>query len=81
MHRGRDVRRLHGDAVGVSDVARVDRGAATALYFSVYYAAGAIGAYLPGRAWEAWGWHGVAVVGMTALAIAAVSLGLVRPLR
>ena len=40
--------------LGVSDVARVDRGAATALYFSVYYGAGALGAYLPGLAWETW---------------------------
>ena len=34
--------------LGVSDVARVDRGAATALYFGIYYAGGALGAYLPG---------------------------------
>ena len=67
--------------LGVSDVARVDRGAATALYFSIYYAAGALGAYLPGRAWEAWGWHGVAAVGIAALAVAAAGLGLVRPTR
>ena len=35
--------------LGVSDVARVDRGAATALYFGIYYAGGALGAY-PARA-------------------------------
>ena len=33
--------------LGVGDVARTDRGAASALYFSVYYASGALGAYLP----------------------------------
>ena len=38
--------------LGVSDVARVDRGAASALYFGIYYACGALGAYLPGLAWE-----------------------------
>jgi YNFM family putative membrane transporter len=67
--------------LGVSDVARVDRGAATALYFSIYYGAGALGAYLPGLAWEAWGWQGVAAVGIAALTVAAVALGLARPPR
>ena len=38
--------------LGISDVARVDRGAATALYFSIYYTLGALGAWSresPGR--------------------------------
>lgn len=51
--------------LGVSDVARVDRGAATALYFGVYYTGGALGAYLPGLAWQEWGWGGVATVGLS----------------
>ena len=66
--------------LGISDVARVDRGAATALYFSIYYGLGALGAYVPGVAWQEWGWHGVAAVGFLALlvavgALAAASLG------
>jgi YNFM family putative membrane transporter len=65
--------------LGVSDVARVDRGAATALYFGIYYAAGALGAYLPGLAWEAWGWLGVAIAGLAALAVAAAALGIAAP--
>jgi YNFM family putative membrane transporter len=65
--------------LGVSDVARVDRGAATALYFGIYYAAGALGAYLPGLAWEAWGWRGVAAAGLAALAVAAAALGIAAP--
>lgn len=60
--------------LGVSDVAPVDRGAATALYFSVYYGAGALGAYVPGLAWQAWGWIGVAATGIVALAIAATGI-------
>lgn len=60
--------------LGVGDVARSDRGAATALYFSAYYGAGALGAYAPGLAWEAWGWTGVAVLGLVALALAALGL-------
>ena len=51
---------VHGGQLGISDVARVDRGAATALYFSIYYSLGALGAYVPGLAWQAWGWGGVA---------------------
>ena len=46
--------------LGLGDVVRADRGAATALYFSIYYGAGAVGAYLPGLAWQEWGWGGVA---------------------
>ena len=57
--------------LGVSDVARVDRGAATALYFCFYYGAGALGAYLPGLAWQEWGWGGVATTGLVALLLAA----------
>ena len=57
--------------LGVGDVARTDRGSASALYFTIYYGAGALGAYLPGLAWERWGWGGVATVGLVALALAA----------
>src|SRR6478736_4578132 len=61
--------------LGISDVARVDRGAATALYFSIYYSLGALGAYVPGLAWQAWGWGGVAAVGLVALLVAAAGIG------
>lgn len=60
--------------LGVSDVARSDRGAASALYFSVYYGAGALGAYLPGLAWERSGWGGVVACGIVSLALAGVAL-------
>ena len=60
--------------LGVSDVARVDRGAASALYFSIYDGAGALGAYLPGLAWQEWGWGGVAASGLVALALAAAGI-------
>jgi len=60
--------------LGVSDVARVDRGAATALYFSIYYAGGALGAYVPGLAWQEWGWVGVAATGLAALVVAAAGI-------
>ncbi len=66
--------------LGVGDVARVDRGAATAFYFSAYYGAGALGAYLPGLAWETWGWGGVAACGLVALAVCGVAVAAARSL-
>jgi len=62
--------------LGVGEVASVDRGAATALYFSIYYGSGALGAYVPGHAWQAWGWGGVAAVGLIALATAVVGIAI-----
>jgi MFS transporter, YNFM family, putative membrane transport protein len=67
--------------LGVGEVARSDRGAATALYFSAYYGAGALGAYLPGVAWEVWGWNGVAVCGLCALATCSAAIVVARALR
>jgi YNFM family putative membrane transporter len=57
--------------LGVAAATDVDRGAASAIYFGVYYSTGAFGAYLPGLAWQAWGWNGVALVGLAVLAAAA----------
>ena len=59
--------------LGVLSAADADRGAAAALYFCIYYTSGALGAYLPGLAWQAWGWNGVAACGVGAL-VAAVCL-------
>jgi len=64
--------------LGVGDVARTNRGAASALYFSAYYSCGAIGAYVPGLAWEAWGWDGVAALGLGSLAVAMAALATTR---
>ena len=60
--------------LGVAEAATVDRGAASAVYFSLYYGIGSLGAYLPGLAWERYAWDGVAVTGFTALAIAGTVL-------
>ncbi len=60
-----------GAQIGVGDVARFDRGAATAIFYSIYYVGGALGAYIPGLAWQGWGWWGVAGVGLTALTLGA----------
>ncbi len=67
--------------LGVAGSASVDRGAASAVYFSLYYAIGSLGAYLPGLAWERYGWEGVAVTGFAALAAAAAVLLLAGALR
>lgn len=60
--------------LGVGEVARADRGAASAFFFSAYYTVGAVGAYAPGLAWERWGWGGVVACDAAALAVAAVAL-------
>jgi YNFM family putative membrane transporter len=60
--------------IGVAEATEVDRGAAAAVYFSLYYFAGAIGAYVPGLAWERFNWNGVAASGFLVLAFAATVL-------
>jgi YNFM family putative membrane transporter len=45
--------------LGSATSTSADRGVASAMYFSVYYASGALGGYLPGLAWERWRWDGV----------------------
>jgi len=56
--------------IGVGTARGVRRGAASAVYYSVYYGAGAAGAFVPGLAWQAAGWVGVVSVCGTALAVA-----------
>ncbi|MEI7759435.1 MAG: MFS transporter [Thermoleophilia bacterium] len=63
--------------LGIGEVAPSDRGAATALFYAIYYMSGALGAYLPGRAWEEWGWTGVAVSSLAMLVVASIILGAV----
>jgi YNFM family putative membrane transporter len=61
--------------LGVAEASDVDRGTASALYFSIYYFTGAVGGYLPGLAWERFHWLGVTCTGWAAVSIAAVVLG------
>lgn len=65
--------------LGVAASTDVDRGTASGLYFSCYYGAGALGAYLPGLAWQAWGWPGVALLAVTVLVAAGVALAAPLP--
>ena len=60
--------------IGVAQASRVDRGTASGIYFTFYYLSGAVGAYLPGLAWQAWRWHGVALLALASLAAAAALL-------
>jgi MFS transporter, YNFM family, putative membrane transport protein len=60
--------------LGVAAAADEERGAATAVYFTLYYLAGALGGYLPGLAWERFAWPGVAATGFAAVALAGVVL-------
>jgi YNFM family putative membrane transporter len=67
--------------IGVATSTRVDRGAASAVYFSCYYASGALGAYVPGLAWQAWGWDGVVALVAGAMVVAATALAVKLPAR
>ncbi len=64
--------------LGVTMSADVDRGAASAVYFSIYYGSAALGAYLPGLAWQAWRWNGIVGVGLAATTLAALALTAAR---
>ncbi len=67
--------------LGVAEASAVDRGVASAVYFSIYYTSSAVGGYLPGLAWEAWGWPGVAALALAVLATAATLLLAASPVR
>jgi YNFM family putative membrane transporter len=60
--------------LGVALSLERDRDRATALYYSVFYVAVGLGAFLPGLAWERWGWGGVAGVGFGTFTVALVAL-------
>jgi YNFM family putative membrane transporter len=60
--------------IGVAQSSQVDRGTSSGIYFTFYYLSGAVGAYLPGLAWQAWRWHGVALLALASLAAAAALL-------
>ena len=60
--------------LGVADATEQDRGLASALYFSSYYVAGALGSYVPGLAFERWEWPGVAALALAAYAIGATAV-------
>jgi MFS transporter, YNFM family, putative membrane transport protein len=62
--------------VGVGAATEQDRGLATAVYFSAYYLAGAIGCWLPGLAWQRWEWTGVAAMALVAYALGLTALAL-----
>jgi YNFM family putative membrane transporter len=62
--------------LGVAAASDVDRGTASAVYFSLYYLTGAVGGYVPGLAWERYRWTGVALTGWVVLALAATVLAL-----
>lgn len=55
-----------------------NRGVAATIYLTGYYGAAAVGAFLPGEAWAAWGWDGILAVAATALTVALVAGLLVR---
>jgi YNFM family putative membrane transporter len=72
----------------VNETAREAKGGASALYLAFYYLGGTLGSWLPGLAWQRWGWAGVAGSSLLALGAAALAMsilcrreGAVRPLQ
>lgn len=64
--------------IGISTARGVRVGGASSLYYSIYYSAGSLGAFLPGLAWQGFGWDGVALAcgGAIVVAAAGVLLGI-----
>ncbi len=60
--------------LGVSGAGGSDRGVASAVYFTLYYTAGAVAGFVPGLAWERVQWPGVAALAVAALAVGLVAL-------
>jgi YNFM family putative membrane transporter len=60
--------------LGVAGSTDRDRGLASAVYYSSYYVAGALGSYLPGLAWESGGWSGVWALDVAAYLIALTAI-------
>jgi YNFM family putative membrane transporter len=72
----------------VNETAREAKGGASALYLAFYYLGGTLGSWLPGLAWQRWGWSGVAGTSLLALGAAALAVStlcrrdrVVRPLQ
>jgi YNFM family putative membrane transporter len=63
--------------LGLAAIARTDRGLASAMYYSVYYMAGAAGGFVPGLAWEIWGWPGVTAMVLASFALSLLALGVI----
>ena len=60
--------------LGVAGATAQDRGLATALYFTAYYAAGGLGGFVPGLAYESRGWAGLVALGLAVVAAGAVAV-------
>ena len=60
--------------IGVATASESDQGSASAIYYSCYYTCGAFAGFLPGVAWQWWGWPGVTGVALAVLAPTTVVL-------
>jgi YNFM family putative membrane transporter len=58
----------------VNETAREAKGGANALYLAFYYLGGTLGSWLPGLAWQRWGWAGVAGSSLLAIGVAALAV-------
>ena len=63
----------------INRMAPQDKGAVNGLYLSCYYMGGALGSYLPGLIYTAWGWTAFILFLMASLLLSvAATLGLER---
>ncbi|HZB75533.1 MAG TPA: MFS transporter [Solirubrobacteraceae bacterium] len=67
--------------LGVAGATEQDRGLATALYFTAYYAAGGLGGFLPGLAYEAREWRGLVALGLAVVVASALAVAAGRRAR
>jgi YNFM family putative membrane transporter len=58
----------------VNEAAREAKGGANALYLASYYLGGTLGSWIPGLAWQRWGWAGVVAASLSALGAAAIAV-------
>lgn len=63
--------------VALGSVTHISLGTASAVYYSLYYGAGSLGAFGPGVAWESHGWVGPATLTAGVLLVGLAGLGLV----
>jgi MFS transporter, YNFM family, putative membrane transport protein len=60
--------------LGVAAAGDLDRGVASAVYFTLYYVAGALAGFVPGLAWQELGWPGVAGLALVVLGLGMAGL-------
>jgi len=67
--------------LGVAACGGRNRGSASAIYYSAYYLAGGLGGFVPGLAWQAWGWNGVVLMAVGGFGLGLIALSTIGALK